>query len=199
MNAFKLENPILEKIKSVVETFLTDKGIIANIVYFDFEPSEMMIDGMDKDGAIAVYAKEISFKPGEGSTTGTQDSTNLIAIDSYGFGDPLKDISDNWEPTIKEAQNRGEILTTLSYKAVMDRTEYDNAFGTDIDLSDKFPQSIIKYSPQGVSEHKRGACIYRSVYSLRIEEDPPQEPLGPNLSGSDWTSPTYNPGEEPEA
>ena len=142
MNAFILEGPILAKIQEFVSEYLTDKGIAADIVYLDFEPSEGFIDAMDLDGAVCVYASEIGFKPGEGSTTGTQDSTNLINVDVYGYGDPLKDVGLPWESTLREAQNRAEILTTLSYKAIQDRTEIENEFGTGLEFSHKYPQSI---------------------------------------------------------
>lgn len=198
MKIFTLEKPVLDKIKAVVDAYFTAASITANIRYMDFEPSEGFVNEKDYDGAIAVFAKEIRFNPASGSSTGTQVPENDLIVDVYGFGDPLKNDDDDFEPSIKEAQNRGEILTTLCYRAIQDRTENENAFGTSIVFSDKYPKSITKFSPIGGLNSKRGVCVYRSTYQIDIEEQPPTEVLGPDYTGSDWTSPTYNPGDEPE-
>ena len=206
MNLFKLETPVMEKIKAVVDAYFSDNNITnVDILYFDFEPSEMMINDIDADGAVCVYGKKIMFEEGSGSNTGTQDSQNILSIDVYGFGDPLKNENDKYESTVKSATNRGEILTTLVYKAVQDRTEMQvpsgetttKAFGTGINLLEKYPKSIEKFSPEGVISSKRGVAIYRSLYSIKTLEKVPEEQLGPLLTGSDWDLPTYNNGDEP--
>jgi hypothetical protein len=198
MKIFTLEKPVLDKIKTVVDAYFTAASITANIRYMDFEPSEGFVNQKKYDGAVAVYARKLDFVSGQSSVTGTQQSNNYLIVDVYGFGDPLKNDDDDFEPSIREAQNRGEILTTLSYKAIQDTTEINNFFGTGLQFSDKTPIDTEKFSPVGSLDSQRGTCIYRSRYKIGFEENPPTEVLGPDYTGSDWTLPTYNTGDEPE-
>ena len=195
MKAFELENPIMTKIKTVVDQWKTDNNISDSIKYLDFEPSEQMIDSIKNDGVICVYVRGITFPTG--SNTATFTAYNKLTIDCYGFGRPLKNDSDDWEPSIREAQNRGEILTSLSYNAIMDRTEDILNFNTDIDIEEKTPVSVDKFSPIGTIGSNRGVCFYRTIFDLRMEETSPTETLGLPYAGSTAETETYNPGDEP--
>lgn len=198
MNIFNLQKPILDKIKLIIDTWVAAKAIfpVPIIEYLDYEPSEGMVDSQEGDAVICVYGQEISFPPGAGSSSGTQNSFSNLVVDAYGFGPPLKDLSDNFEPSIKEAQNRAEILTTLIYRAIMDRTELRLAFGTEIQILDKYPLSIKKYGPIGSVKSKKGICIYRNIYKFETGETVLEGPLGDGYTGSDWSSPTENPPTE---
>lgn len=207
MKIFELETPVMNKIKTVV---LDSVSIPAGqeILFLDFEPDSGFVSSADYDGAIAVYAQSINFS--SGSTIGTQETDSLLIVDCYGFGDPVpnSEDADLLDPTVKEAQLRAQVLTTLSYKAIMDRQEIagslDNTvlknFGTDINTSNKMPVSVQKFAPIGTMESRRGAVIYRSTYKFPdIEEDVPTEPLGLDYLGSEnLDSETYNPGDQPE-
>ncbi len=212
MKIFELEKPVLDKIKTVVDKAIADGKIPAGqkILYLEYEPDEGFIYSADYDGTVAVYSNQMNFV--SGSTTGTQETDSMLIVDCYGFGDPVRDGTNPLEiaPTVKEAQLRAQVLTTLAYKAIMDRQEIAGSlptaspvvtkdFGTDIDTGDKIPVSIVKFSPQGTMETRRGAVIYRSTYNFRnTEEDVPSEPLGVNYVGSDdIKSDTYDPGSQP--
>ena len=214
MKIFELEKPILEKIEKVINAYFdahTPQIPRNSVIYLDFEPDEGYIHDINYNGAICVYTRSLSFNPAEGSATGTQESGSLLTVDAYGFGDtiPKTETPQLYDPTTKEAQNRAQVFTTLAYRAIMDRAEViglPNAtppvlksYGTGIDISEKYPQSITKFSPQGTMNSRRGAVLYRCVYSFRIEEEVPTELLGVDFLGSDtWESPTYNPGDAPE-
>ena len=213
MKIFELEKPILEKIEKVVDAYFAAHvpPITPDILYLDFEPDEGYIHDIDHDGAVCVYVRSLGFDPGRGSETAKQESDSLLSVDLYGFGDPIPKNGEPeiLQPTIREAQNRAEALTTLAYRAIMDRVEKEGlpnanpaqikSYGTGIDILNKYPQSITKFSPQGTMGSRRGAVIYRSVYEFTIEEDVPAEALGPDFAGpGTWATPTYNPGDEPE-
>jgi hypothetical protein len=210
MKIFELENPVLKKIITVIDKAKTNGGIppASNILFIDFEPDEGFVYSADYDGAIAVYASRLDFD--SGSTTGNWETDSMLNVDCYGFGDPVPNNEDpeTLDPTVKEAQLRAQVLTTLAYKAIMDRQEIagnpdqtvDRDFGTDINTGGKMPISIQKFSPSGTMATRRGAVIYRSIYKFPdIQEDVPSEPLGLPFAGSnDIDSETYNPGDEPE-
>ena len=209
MKIFELKTPILTKIKTVVGQAIIDGKIPAGqkILYLDYEPDDGYIRSVDYDGAIAVYAAEITFPAGVGSVTGDQNSDNILIIDCYGFGDPIKDDIDpeSFAPTTREAELRSEVLTTLVYKAIMDRQEVAGSatvekwFGTDIDATDRYPQRIQKFPNMGTMDAMRGICAFRSMYKIeQLVEDVPSEPLGLAYDGADnMTSDTYDPGSEP--
>jgi len=127
MKIFELEKPILDKIEKVVNAYFAAHvpPITPDILYLDFEPDEGYIHDIDHDGAICVYARSLGFEPARGSETATQESDSLLSVDSYGFGDPLPKNGEIeiLHPTTREAQNRAQILSTLSFKAIMDRVE----------------------------------------------------------------------------
>ena len=214
MRIFELKKPVLDKIESVVEAYLIETTQTKKFLYLDYEPDEGYIQSRDCDGAVCVYAAEISFPSGTGSNTGTQNSDNILIVDCYGFGDPVPDSVDpeKFEPTTREAENKAEILTTLVYKSIMDRREVSGSpavgavpaipkwFGTDIDITDRYPQRIQKFPNMGTMDDLRGICAFRSMYKFeQLVEDVPSEPLGLPFAGSDdITSDTYNPGDEPE-
>lgn len=211
MKIFELKTPVLNKIKTTVDAYLAAIAPAPpkafKFLYLDYGPDDGFIHTLDFDGAIAVYAAEIDFPPGSGSVTGTQDTISTLIVDCYGFGDPIQDSQDSekFEPTTREAENRAQVLTTLAYKAIQDRQEIDGsktvskAFGTDIDIDEKFPQRIQKFPNMGTMDDQRGMCAFRSMYRFKIGEDAPEEPLGPAFAGPDEiTTETFNPGEEPE-
>lgn len=209
MKIFELENPVMKKIETVVNKAIADGDIPAGqkILFMDFEPDQGFVNSANYDGAVAVYAQRIDFP--SGSTTGTQETDSMLIVDCYGFGDPVEndDDADIIDPTVKEAQLRGQVLTTLSYKAIMDRQEISGSldgttvprdFGTDINTGNKEPVSILKFASMGTMESRRGAVVYRSTYKFPdIEEDVPSEPLGLDYLGSDdILSDTFDPGSE---
>ncbi len=215
MKIFELKTPVMDKIKTTVDAYLASIAPAParpfNFLYLDYEPDEGFIRTLDNDGAVAVYAAEIQFPPGSGSTTGTQDSESQLVVDCYGFGDPIADDQDPniFKPTTREAENRAQVLTTLSYKAIQDRVEIDGlpnaqppqlkSFGTDMDIDEKFPLRIQKFPNMGTMDDQRGMCAFRSMYRFKIGEDAPSEPLGPLSDGpQEITTETYNPGSEPE-
>lgn len=211
MRIFQFEKPVLDKIEAVVTAYFAALvpavlPVSPTVLYLDFEPDEMFIHDTDVDGAVSVYGAEVSFPPGSGSTTGTQDSESTLIIDCYGFGDPIP--TDPGEtayyPTVREAHKRAQVLTTLVYKAIMDRQEISGSatvpknFDTGLDIDDKFPQRIQKFPARGTTESRRGVCAYRSQYQFKLGEDVPEEALGLAFDGPDTIdSPTYNPGDEP--
>lgn len=214
MIIFQLEKPILDKIEKVVDQYFTDAALAVtpNVTYLDFEPDDGYIHDNEADGAICVYARIINFPEGSASNTGTQDSRATLIVDSYGFGDPLLDTEDitKYLATVRNAQNRAQIFNTLSYKAIMDRAEVaglPNAvppvlktYGTGIDVLEKGPLSMTKFSPQGSMDSRKGVCLYRSEYYFKLAEEVPAEALGVPYVGSDnIESQTYNPGSQPES
>lgn len=215
MKIFELKTPVMDKIKTTVDAYLASIAPAParpfNFLYLDYEPDDGFIRTLDFDGAVVVYAAEIQFPPGSGSTTGTQDSDSTLIIDCYGFGDPISDTIDpeKFEPTTREAENRAQVLTTLSYKAIMDRVEIDGlpnsqppqikSFGTGMDIDEKFPLRIQKFPNMGTMDDQRGMCAFRSQYTFKIGEDVPSETLGPGFAGpQEITTETFNPGDEPE-
>ncbi len=204
--SFQFETLIKNKIESYVEAYLTAKFPVEKptVLYFDYEPAEEMINTLDSDGAIAVFVRNENFP--EGSQTATQSGIFTVEVHAYGFGDPVEDEENPgvWESSVKEAQNRAEIFVSLIYSAIMDRTEIVNKFqpgvpkAEKIDFTEKMPISIQKWAPKGSMDSNRGMCIYTSTYQMRVEEDPPTEPLGPAYIGSSVESETFNPGNEPE-
>jgi len=202
---FQFEPLITTKIETIVEAYLTAKFLINKPVvkYLDFEPSTEMINTTKADGFIAVLIRSVNFP--DATFTEEQTGRNTFEIICYGFGDPILDSeSDEWESTVKEAQNRAEIFTSLVFRAIMDRAEVVEKFQPEItaenkiDFTDKIPVSIQKFAPFGAVDTNRGVCVYTSTYSLRTQEDPPTEPLGEILAGFNQDTETYNPGDEPE-
>ena len=195
LKGFQLEGYISTAIKKVVDAYLLANPPLSAI-YLDYQPSEMQIDANDSDFVTAIYAQGINFIPGEGSNTGKQTARNQFFVDCYGFGDPLKDGSDKWESTVKEAQNRAEILTSLVYHTIQDRTQELEQYESGIEWTEKEPVSVQKAESIGATKSHRGICVYRFIFTIKIEEDPPQEALGAPYEGSSNDSPTYNPGGE---
>lgn len=213
MQVFLLETPIMNKIKFIVEQKITDGDIQADInriAFIDFEPPEGFFDGSDLDGAVAVYAPNIAFSEASGSATEKQNSDSIIRVDNYGFGKPLKDPEDTkkFSNSVREAQNRGQVLVTCSFRAIMDRREAEGSpsegiepsYDSGIDVgANKFPVSIQKFTPEGAMTSNRGMCIYRMDTKFNLSESAINEALGVDFAGSDnLESETYNPGSEPE-
>lgn len=212
MKIFELETPIRDKIKKIVEDQQTAGNIPADdtLLFLDYEPDENFL-GVDLDGAIAVYGSGIDFSESSGSGTERQEGDSRLTVDAYGFGDPVEKSeltpADRFS-TVREAQIRAELLITLAYRAIMDRRELKGApnegiekdYGTNLDLgADKFPVSLQKFTPVGTMNSKRGVCIYRFIFKFRMEEKSIDEALGVSYQGLDnFTSDTYNPGDEPE-
>jgi len=201
LKGFQLEEFISDAIKTVVDTYLASiiPSQAGKAIYLNYQPSEMQIDANDSNFVTAIYVQDITFPEGTSSNTGTQTGNDQFFVDCHGFGDPLKNESDKWDSTVKEAQNRAEILASLVYHAVQDRTQELEGFGSGLTWDEKNPVSITKGQPFGTSKTNRGVCIYRFIFTIKIKEDPPTEALGELYSGSENDSPTYNPGDEPEA
>ena len=198
MKAYGLTEPIKNKIETYVKAYFTAKGITAAMDFFDYEPSEGMVNTIKKDGAIAVFFKSASFP--HGSNTGTQKSANQLCIDCYGVGRPIKDDDTGlYAKTVREAQKRSEILTSLSYDAVMDRGEYEGQYDTEIEFDNKMPTSIERFSPMGPIVDGRGFCMIRTIFQLDFEEEPPVAVKTGDYSGSDWDLVTYFKGDEEES
>lgn len=212
MELFKLETPITKKIEKTYNERKTEGKIPTNSVveFLDFQPDESFINA-DLDGAIAVYGSEISFSESMGSKTDENETVNILTVDCYGFGAPIpknQSEPDDRFPSVREAQNRAEVLLTIAYKAIADRREMqgspsENApkmFGSGVDVGvDKYPVSVEKFAPIGATEHRQGLCIYRLKFKFELLELKTNEALGLDYAGSDnIESETYNPGEEPE-
>ena len=205
--SFQFEPLIMAKIESYVESYLTAKfpeiattdPIKPVIQYLNFEPSQMQVVTTKFDGIIAISAREIPFI--NTTETADQETQTLYEVFAYGVGDPIEDINNSgeWQSSVEIAQERGEILTSLIFDAIMDRTEKEIKFQPEIakddklDFTEKVPISIKKFSPLGAEETNRGVCIYRSMYKLRFDEEPPTEPLGVVYTGSNIEQPTTNP------
>lgn len=212
MNVFRLEKPILDAIEKFVNARITAGKIPAgtSIKYLDFEPDEGFVKDADYDGAIAVYGSSIAFSTSSGSTTGDWESDSSLTVDCYGFGDPVTNEDDDTviDPTVREAQNRAENLTSLAYQAIMDRRQIagsttediDPQFGSGVDFgADKYPISMQKFAPLGVMNSRKGVCIYRLIFKFGTLEEVTTEELGEAYAGSgSLDSKTYNPGEEPD-
>lgn len=208
MEVFKLQQPIASKIKSFVDERDLDplyKLDSSKVMYFDYQPDEGFVSADIWDGAIAVYASEISFPPSSGSNTEEQSDDSMITIDVYGFGDPVETGVDPnvYSPTVREAQRRAEVLITLAYQAVMDRRELKGSpsenipkmFGSGVDVGvDKYPVSLRKFENVGTTQSKRGLVAYRLIIKFRLQELTRQEALGVLYDGSDnIESDTFNP------
>ena len=207
MQVFRLQTPIMNKIKKFVEEAVIDGNIAANqiIQYLDYQPDEGFLQVDDVDGAVAVYASGITFPPSAGTKTEEQDDDSMIHIDVYGFGDPVEDGVDIniYRPTAREAQIRAEQLVTLGYQAVMDRREMAGSpsenipknFGSGVDVGvDKYPVSLQKFDTIGTMQSKRGVVIYRLIFKFELQELTRQEALGEIYAGSDKIiSETTNP------
>lgn len=199
MKVFKLQKPIMNKIKMIVDEKIT-AGIIPmesdNIKYLDFEPSEGFLLREDLDGAVAVFSPGGSFSESSGSKTEQQNSDSLIRVNIYGFGVPLKNEDDpnEYDSSVREAQKRGEALLTCSFRAIMDRREVEGSpsegipksYGTDLDIgSNRFPKPWRKFSPEGAMSSKLGVCIYQQDFEFRLDESAIQEELGVAFDGSE--------------
>jgi hypothetical protein len=198
MQVFRLETPIKNKIEFIVGEKITDGEIPANsdIKYLDFEPPEGFFNSSDLDGAIAVYAPSVTFSESSGSKTEQQESDSIIRVVSYGFGAPLKDDDDitKYESSVREAQNRAQILITCAFRAVMDRREVagspsegiEPSYDSGIDVgANKFPQSMQKVTPEGAMTTNRGLCIYFQDFKFKLDESAINEELGVAFAGSD--------------
>jgi len=212
MQIFRLEKPIMDKIEFIVNEKITAGEIPAGskIKFLDYEPGEGFIGSKNIDGAIAVYSPGISFSEGSGSKTNEQESDSIIRVDSYGFGAPLKNPENEEEyfSSVREAQNRAQILITCGFIGIMDRREVagsptegiEPSFDSGIDIgADKYPVSMQKFTPEGSMTTNRGLCIYRMEFRIKLEESAINEALGVAFDGSDSIdSETYNPGSGPE-
>lgn len=188
----------MNKIKKIVDLAIVQGEILANqtIEYFDYQPDEGFINADNVDGAVAVYASEITFDPSAGTKTANQDDDSFIVVDCYGFGDPVEDSVDidTYRPTAREAQIRGETLITLAYQAIMDRREIQGSpsegipkmFGSGVKVAaDKYPVSLKKSETIGTMESKRGVVIYRLIIKFRVQEVALTEALGELYAGAD--------------
>lgn len=207
MQVFRLETPIMNKIKTFVDEAVSDGNILANqiIDYYDFSLDEGFLQVNNLDGAIAVFAPEIDFPESMSTKTENQEDFSFIYIDAYGFGDPVEDgVEINvYRPTVREAQIRSEQLISIAYQAVMDRREQQGSpsenippmFGSGVDAGvDKLPVSLKLQGNWGTHETKRGVSIFRLIIKFRLEELTRQEALGVLYAGSDnITSDTTNP------
>lgn len=200
MKIFDFQIPVLNKIETVVEKYLTDNALTVNVEYLDYEPSEGYVRSANVDALIAVYARVIPFDEANMSNTDDQQSENELIVDHYGFGDPIPDDANplKYESTVRAAQYRGQIMSTLSYRAIMDRAEYENVFGLDPEkykFTKKLPRNIQKFSPVGVMDSKRAFCTYRSTFVIGQNEFKVNEPLGLPYAGSNITQEPETPGE----
>ena len=198
MKAFLLQPFVLAKIKSVCESYLATLTAPTSgawkVSYLDYEPDKLSITSSLFDGAIACYAKTVTFPDGSGSSTGIQSSVNTLVVDCYGFGDPIKttneDLSYSFGDSVREAQKRAQILATITYRAIMDRRENQGATGvpkwynSNLAITDRYPLTISKGSPIGNLETKRGICVYRCEFKFNFDEAVPSEPLGSDYSGA---------------
>lgn len=209
MEVFKLQTPIMNRIKLFYDKAVTDNKIPAgqNVEFLDYQPDEGFIHS-DIDGAVCVYASNINFSEGSGSGTEQQQGDDFITIDLYGFGDPVPDENDKPTPTSREAQKRAEVLVTLAYAAMVDRRNkagsesegIDANFGSTVDIgNNQYPVSLEKFDPVGTMTCKRGLHVYRLKFKFYLEEQAVTEILGTLYAGSDdLTVDTFNPGDEPE-
>lgn len=216
MRIFELQNPVKNKIKGFIDNYINSLTKKQPVKFLNYEPDIGYVSSVsegDQDnlkilfsGLIAVYGHIPSFQRGSGSNDGTQNSNSQLIIDCYGFGDKVDPIGDAEERTaMEEAQRRAEAFCTLSYKAVMDRSEIlgspfvDKNFGVSFDILEKYPISIQKFPNEGTMDTERGISAYRMMFEFVTEENVPTEPLGPAFSGLEsLDSETYNPGTEPE-
>lgn len=208
MKAFKLQTHALAKIETVCDSYLETLPPPTSgawkVLYLDYEPDEMSILYSACDGAIACYAKSVMFPENGGSDTSTQSTVNSIVVDCYGIGDPIKttnpDESFSFGSSVREAQKRAQILSTIVYRAIMDRQENQGSkdvpkwYNSGLTILSRYPASLIKGSPKGNLETKRGICVYRWEFKFNFTEDVPTEPLGLDFAGaSSISSETTNP------
>lgn len=202
MKIFELQSPISNAIKSKMVSLVdsVNFGSSDKINFISHEPTQNEIiatpdfkneEGFLYDGTIAVFANNIG---GENSSsqTGEQDNSSTLVVDCYGFGSVFS--SDGSESkSILSAEKRAQLLTTLTYKAVMDQTELGLSFGTEIVIGEKKFLSIEKVGAMGTEVTNRAICFYRVSFSFKIEEDIPSEGLGPEYDIGTANQQTSNP------
>ena len=202
MKIFELQSPISNVIKSKMINLIdsVNPGSSDKIKFISHEPTQGEIiaypdfkneEGYSYDGSVAVFANNIS---GENSSsqTGEQDTSSTLVIDCYGFGSVFSE-GGSESKSILSAEKRAQLLTTLTYKAVMDQTELDSSFGTEIIIGEKKFMSIEKVGALGTEVTNRAICFYRVLFSFKIEEDVPSEELGPEYDIGIVNQETLNP------
>jgi|WetSurMetagenome_2_1015567.scaffolds.fasta_scaffold42503_2 hypothetical protein len=204
MKSFTLENFILEKIKTVVNAYITANTTagkkIIQIDFLDFQPDQGYLDSINTDGAIALYTNKINFEnvcPGGAYQTG-----NTLMIEAYGVGDTVEETINDVTTYINHqslAAQRAKVLTTLVYRAIMDRQEKEGSatveqnFGSDIDIQDLQPVSCTKAGLAAGMTASRAIVAYRMEFRINLDDDRPYEiPVG-NYKNYGVTIETQNP------
>lgn len=202
MKIFQLEAPIAAAIQGrfIAEVSSEYANADKNILFLSHEPPEGEIfsytDSINAnnertDGVVAVYAEDIEQEPSS-SQTSEPETVSVINVDCYGYGDVFRKNSEMQKSSIS-AQNRAQVLTSISYNAIMGAEELSNAFGSEIKIAERTFQRIQKVGAIGPEDTNRTICFYRSQYRIRLEEDIPTETLGPEYAGGSPTQETSNP------
>lgn len=203
MKIFSLQTPISDAIKAKTVSLIdsVNPGTSEKIRFISHEPTQGEIiaypdfkneDGLTYDGAVAVFASNITHE-GSSSQTGEQDTNNTVTVDCYGFGSVFSKETGGESKSIESAEKRAQLLVTLAYKAIMDQTELGESFGTGIIISEKKFALVEKVGALGAEVSNRAICYYRATYVLKIEEDVPGEELGPEYDTTSATQVTENP------
>lgn len=202
MKIFDLQKPISDAIKAKVVSLVDPSAANTSkkIRFIYHEPTQGEIiaytdfnndDGYSLDGVIAVFASNIG-GDGSSSQTAEQNTLNTMTVDCYGFGDVFGSAGSEAK-SILSAQERAQLLVTLTYKALMDQTELGEAFGTDIEIGEKIFLNTEKIGSIGAELSSRGISFYRTTCNFKLEEDVPSETLGLEYDGGSAEQETTNP------